>query len=345
MSFTFRPAVRENTPLIIGLAGATKSGKTFSALRLAVGLANGGPIAMINAEGPRGHQYADKFKYVACDIEAPFRPEKYTEVLKAAAAIKPAVVIIDSVSHMHDGPGGILEYHEDELDRLTGKDQGRRDKMNFAAWVRPKQAENEFIYTMLATKCALILCMRAKEKIKLVNGKPVEMGWQPIVGERVAFETIFTLMLPPHSRGVPDLSISEMREPFDMLVPKGKPIDEALGKILAAWSKGKTAVPPPPAAEPQPIFGKSAEGPDDPLFSEREDRLAAIDRVTTSLAKPIPDDVWRALTLEICGTEDLKVAELATLDDLCKLLDGIARKDKASISRANAIVTKARKAG
>src|SRR5260370_36173375 len=119
MSFTFRPAKRENTPLIIGVAGPTKSGKTYSALRLATGLANGGTIAMINAEGARGHQYADKFTYAACDIDAPFSPERYTEALNAAEQAKPAVVILDSMSHCHDGPGGILEYHEAELDRLA----------------------------------------------------------------------------------------------------------------------------------------------------------------------------------------------------------------------------------
>src|SRR6185437_10791882 len=119
---TFRPAKRQNTPLIVGLAGPTKSGKTYSAHRLAIGLAQGGPVAMINAEGAKGHQYSDRFDYLATDLEAPYRPARYTEALKAALALepRPAVVIIDSLSHMHDGPGGVLEYHEDELDRIAG---------------------------------------------------------------------------------------------------------------------------------------------------------------------------------------------------------------------------------
>ena len=37
MTFTFRPAKRENAPVLIGLAGGTGSGKTYSALRLARG--------------------------------------------------------------------------------------------------------------------------------------------------------------------------------------------------------------------------------------------------------------------------------------------------------------------
>lgn len=242
MSFTFRPAERKDTPLIVGLAGPTKSGKTFSALRLAMGLANGGTVAMLNAEGKRGEQYADDFKYVNCNIEAPYSPERYTEALLAMKAIKPAVGIIDSASHMHDGPGGLLEYHEAELERLSGGNDNKRDKNNWTAWIRPKAAENKFIYTMLGMECPIILCFRAKEKLKIIPGKPpIDLGWQPIAGDRITFETIFTLVLPPHSKGVPDLEQSEMRKPFDTMVPKDKPIDEGLGRTLAEWSKGRTS--------------------------------------------------------------------------------------------------------
>lgn len=241
MTFAFRPAVRQDTPLIVGLAGPTKSGKTMSAHRLATGLANGGVVAMLNAEGARGHQYADKYKYLACDIEPPYSPSRYTEALRAVKELNPAVLIVDSASHMHDGPGGLLEMHDDELDRMAGKDSGKRDRMTWTAWIKPKKEENEFIYTMLGLKCPVILCFRAKEKIKIVSGKPpVDLGWQPIASDRISFETIFTLVLPPHCKGVPDLSISEMREPFDTIVPEGRAIDEQLGRDLAAWASGKS---------------------------------------------------------------------------------------------------------
>jgi hypothetical protein len=239
--FTHRPAKREHTPLIIGLAGPTKSGKTYSGHRLAVGLANGGHVAMINAEGAKGHQYADEFSYTAIDITRPYRPERYTEALRYTLALdpKPAVVIIDSGSHMHDGPGGILDYHEDELDRLAGADQAKRMRNTYTAWIKPKAGENEFIYAMLEADSHIILCLRAKEKIKVVTGKPpIDLGWQPIVGERVAFETLFTLVLPPHSKGVPDLAISEMRKPFDTLIPAGEQLSEATGEKLAGWAAG-----------------------------------------------------------------------------------------------------------
>lgn len=250
MSFVFRPATREDTPLIVGLGGPTKSGKTMSALRLAAGLTNDPTrIAMLNAEGKRGEQYAEWFeqkygkRYLNCNIEPPYSPERYTEALLAMKKLNPTVGIVDSASHMHDGPGGLLEYHDAELDRLSRGDDNKRDRNNFTAWIRPKAAENKFIYTMLGMECPIILCFRAKEKLKVVPGKPpIDLGWQPIAGDRITFETIFTLVLPPHSKGVPDLSLSEMRSPFDEMVPE-KPIDEDLGRKLAEWAKGGTAKP------------------------------------------------------------------------------------------------------
>lgn len=251
MSFSHRPAKREKTPLVVGIAGPTKSGKTFSAHRVARGLANGGPVTMINAEGAKGHQYADEFAYTAIDITRPYRPERYTEAVRYALSLqpRPSVLIVDSMSHMHQGPGGLLEYHQDELDRLAGPDasQRDRDKRNASSWIKPKAAENEFIYTMLEADCHLILCFRAREKLKWVKGgAPIDLGWQPIAGEQVAFETLFTLMLPPHSKGVPDLAISEMRSPFDKLIPTGQPLSEATGQALAAWAAGSAGEPGAP---------------------------------------------------------------------------------------------------
>ncbi len=176
-------------------------------------------------------------------------------------------MIIDSASHMHDGPGGVLEWHEEILDRVAGKDYDKRQRATFTAWVEPKAAENAFIYAMLAMPCPVVLCLRAKEKIKISKGKVEELGWQPIAGERVAFETIFTLMLPPHSKGVPSLEISEMREPFDAIVPKGKPIDEDLGRKLADWSRG----------------GAQSRKTDEPAVAMTDERRAILDKVTAAI--------------------------------------------------------------
>jgi hypothetical protein len=273
MSFTFRPAVRENTPTIIGLAGPSKSGKTYSALRLAMGLSNGGQVAMINTEGPRGHQYAEKFKYVAADMGEPFSMKRYEEAIKDASAIKPAVLIIDSMSHAHEGTGGMLDQHETELDRMAGQDFVKRQKMTWAAWVKPKGDEAGMVNTMLQVGCHIILCFRAKEKIKIVKGKePVDLGWQPIASDRIHFETLFTLTLPPHSLGTPDMDVSDLRDPFDKIIPRGKQLDENLGKLILEWSaNGK---PPEPKKEP-PKKDDKVTKPFIEILAEQHTRIGA----------------------------------------------------------------------
>ena len=257
----FRPAKRENTPLIIGLAGPTKSGKTYSAHRLARGLCEPGKlIAMINAEGPRGHQYADKFMYLACDVAPPYRPESYEAPVRELIARQEDIgcLIIDSMSHMHDGPGGMLEWHDEIAQKMAERGskteaerQAKLERVTWSGWIPPKKAENQFIYRLLELACPVILCFRAKEKIKIVPGKPpIDLGWQPIASDRVAFETLFTLVLPPHSKGVPELEICDMREPFDTMVAPGKQIDEQLGERLRAWAAGAPADQQPAAPQP-----------------------------------------------------------------------------------------------
>lgn len=269
MSFQFRPAVRENTPVIVGLAGPSKSGKTYSALRIAKGMANGGQIAMINTEGPRGHQYADKFKYIAAELMEPFSMKRYEEAIKAAAEINPAVLIVDSMSHAHEGIGGMLDQHETELDRLAGNDFQKRQKMTWTAWVKPKKDEADMIGAMLRMGCHLILCFRAKEKIKIVKGKdPVDLGWQPIASDRISFETLFTLTLPPHSQGTPDLAVSDLREPFDTLIPTGKQLDEALGQKIIEWATG--GVKPQAKKEPDKPSGEKKPKEDFGAILKRE---------------------------------------------------------------------------
>ena len=183
---------------------------------------------MINTEGLRGHRYADRFTYEALNLTEPFTTKKYKEAIGAARILNPAVLIIDSMSHAHEGIGGMLDQHNAILDRMAGADYNKRHKMTMAAWAEPKQDEAMMINAMLQMDCYIILCFRAKEKLKLVKVKdPEPLGWQPIASDRIHYETAFTLILPPGSKGVPDMTAigSELREPYDKMVTE-KTIDE-----------------------------------------------------------------------------------------------------------------------
>jgi len=120
---------------------------------------------------------------------------------------------------------------------------------NWTAWIKPKRRERVHLHDARGGLPPDPLFQGEGEDQDRHRPGPIDLGWQPIAGDRIAFETIFTLMLPPHSKGVPDLSISDMREPFDTLIPGGQPLTEETGKRLAEWARGGAStgsVTPPP---------------------------------------------------------------------------------------------------
>src|SRR5215470_11276783 len=107
MTFTFTPAVRQQVGLLIALAGASGSGKTYSALRLAKGISPSGKIFFIDTEARRGLHYASQFQFMHADMRPPFSPERFVEGIRAAEEAGAEVVVLDSFSHEYDGEGGI----------------------------------------------------------------------------------------------------------------------------------------------------------------------------------------------------------------------------------------------
>ncbi|NIA70742.1 AAA family ATPase [Pelagibius litoralis] len=228
-----------------GFAGPSGSGKTYSALLFSQGLAEGRPIAMIDTEGGRGLHYADQFDYLYSELNAPFTPLRYLEAIKAAADAGAGVIIVDSTSHEHEGPGGVLEMHETELDRMAGDDWRKREACNFGAWKKPKAEHNRFVNEVLQIKAHLVFCFRAREKLKLVKNargkmEPVPQGWQPICTSSFEYEMTALLMLPPNSMGKPDFQegATKLQEQHRPIFNTGGAITADMGKRLAMWAAG-----------------------------------------------------------------------------------------------------------
>lgn len=250
MSFQFKPAIRENVPLIIGLAGGTGSGKTYTAMRIATGLAGDKRFAVIDTEAGRAKHYADQFKFDHGDLPPLFRPDSYAEAIKAADAAGYPVIVVDSMSHEHAGEGGLLDWHEEELDRMAGTDYKKRESCNGAAWIKPKVSHKAMVQRLLQVRAHLILCFRAEEKIEFVkiDGKtqivpkkgPTGLdGWMPICEKSLPFELTASFLLTADAPGVPKpIKLQQQHRP---LFPLDKPITEESGKLIAKWASG--AVP------------------------------------------------------------------------------------------------------
>lgn len=250
MSFVIRDALRGDTPLLIGLVGPSGSGKTESALRLATGIvkARGGHIVGIDTEARRMLHKTDRYKFKHMEFKGPFGSDRYLEAIEQAAeAANGGCVIVDSMSHEHEGPGGYLEYHDEEVKRLIEHGGFRNEyAASIPAWNKPVARRRRLINTILQINSAFIFCFRAKEKLKIKKGQdPVQRGWQAIAGEEFVFEMLDRCLLLPGAKGVPDWS----DEAFSLGVPKreddhvkiladGKQLDESMGASLALWAAG-----------------------------------------------------------------------------------------------------------
>jgi hypothetical protein len=248
MSFGFQRAKREGIHLIAGLAGATGSGKTMSALRLATGMAGGEPFAYIDTEAGRALHYADDFRFDHGTLDPPFTPARYIEAIKAADEAGYPVIVVDSGSHEHAGEGGLLDAHEEVLSRMAGTDWKKREAMTFAAWVEPKRQHQLFVNRLLQLKAHLIICLRAQEKIELAKNDKGKLevrpkrslvgldGWMPICERNLPFELTLSLLFTPDEPGVP--KPIKLPEALRLLLPLDVPVNEEAGAKLAEWAKG-----------------------------------------------------------------------------------------------------------
>jgi len=257
MTFSFRPAVRENVGLLIGLSGSSGSGKTYTAMRLAKGIVGDAPFAVIDTEAGRAKHYADQFRFDHGDFAPPFTPDRYADAIAAADAAKYSAIVVDSTSHEWAGEGGILDWQETELTRMAGDDFKKREACKMASWVKPKMSHKQMVQRLLQVRAHLILCFRAEPKIEMVKGDGGKWeirekqsltglhGWIPITEKNLPYELTASFLLMADRPGVP-LPI-KLQEQHRALFPLDQPITEESGARLAAWAKGGAA--PDPAAD------------------------------------------------------------------------------------------------
>jgi len=284
MPFTVTKAAPISQRLLIAIGGPQASGKTTTALMLATGITQvtKGRITMIDSERKRGLTYAKNFDFFHIDLEAPYGPDRYDEAIRFAEAQGYAnegdVLIIDSMSHEHEGPGGVLELHEKWLDEKCTKDNGqmdwkKRDGLNMVAWNHAKKGRKRLIhYTLAQTKAHVILCFRAKEKVAMGkddNNKTVisNDGWQPIGGEEYFFEMSIAIILPLGAAGKPDWTekaarINEIGDgPLNRLLKQDRQVSVETGRQLAEICAAPAPVEPEKPKNPlQPLYAPILTG-------------------------------------------------------------------------------------
>jgi hypothetical protein len=312
MPFEFRPAVRSNLNLLLGVAGASGAGKTYSAMRMASGICGDRPFAVIDTEAGRASHYAGRFKFDVAELRAPFRPDAYADAIAAADAAGYPVIVVDSMSHEHAGDGGLLDWHEEEVNRMAGDDWKKRDAVNMIAWSKVKTSHKRMVQRLLQVRAHLILCFRAEEKIDIVrqDGKTKIVpkatltglqGWVPIAEKTLPFELTASFLLTPDAPGMPKpIKLQEDHRP---LFPLDKQLNEESGRRIAEWAAGGT-----PASTARP-----------PLTDRHRKLIADFETLVRESGRETFIDAWKATPKEdraaIGINERDRIAAIGQTDD------------------------------
>lgn len=296
--FTFKPAVLHEEHLLIGLAGGTGSGKTYTGMRLATGLSGGKRFAVIDTEAGRAKHYARQFAFDHGDLAPPFTPDAYKAAILAAVAAGYGVIMVDSMTHVWDGEGGVLDWHDAELDRMAGTDWQKREACNMAAWIKPKSSHKKMVSRLLQIRAHLILCFRAEEKVEMARdpesrkmkivpkqGPTGLNGWMPICEKKLPFELTASFLLTNDAPGLPKpIKLEEQHRSF---FPLNEPISEKSGQLVGRWAAGEDAASP--KSEADQLLDAYSRCDDKAAFDILEKRRIEFWKTTSPLKARVKD--------------------------------------------------------
>jgi hypothetical protein len=288
----YQRAVRGRFAPLIMISGPSGTGKTYSALRLATGIAGeDGKIFVADTDNSRAKLYADQFEFMHLDLREPFRPMLFEQAAIAAHKQQAAVLVIDNFAAEWTGPGGILEWHEEELARLAGDNFQRRESLKMVCWGKVKPPHKHMLQRLYQLNMPIILCAFAEKKIAMIKategkdkGKiiPTDQGFQPIGDKDAAYAMTASLLLQDvHNPGVPT-PIKALLPALKPIIHLDRPLDEETGRQIAAWARGeKGLVPQEPKGEASTETSQEKSAPppehttsESDQTNDREQRIA-----------------------------------------------------------------------
>ena len=229
----FQKAKREKIWLKILLGGASGSGKSYSALRLATGLAKKGNsrIAVIDTEAGRIRYYADEFDFDDLQLSEPYTPEKYINAIDEAIDGGYTILIIDSISHEWN-------YCVEEHDKMPGN--------SYTNWAKITPRHDKFMEKVLQAPIHVIATVRGKDEYVLEekNGKQtpkkVGLGYKQRDGVEYNYTATFNIAQDTHIAEVTKDNTHIFEGRYEILTEKD-------GEKLYDWANdGDT-----PAAKPK----------------------------------------------------------------------------------------------
>lgn len=218
----FEKAKREKVFVKVLLFSPSGGGKSYSALRLATGLANkcGSRIAYIGTEGSRDKYYANEFDYDLLQLEDDFSINAYLDAIDDAVNGGYKVLIIDSISPE-------WQWLNDQHDKMSGN--------SFQNWGKLKPKHRKFMEIILQSEIHVIACARGKNEwtMEEQNGKqvPKKVGMGATQDKDISFDytVSFQLDQATHNATVDKDNTHIFEDRIDILTEKD-------GEALYEWA-------------------------------------------------------------------------------------------------------------
>lgn len=150
-------ATRRKVKIRMSISAPTGFGKTYSALLTAYGFTNDwSKIAVIDTENESASLYAHLGQYFTIPLQPPFSSEKYIQAIDVCEKGGIEVIIIDSVTHLWKGQGGLLEHNNN----LGGRYQD---------WAKTTPLYQKWLNRILFSSCHVITTMRKKQAYAMIT--------------------------------------------------------------------------------------------------------------------------------------------------------------------------------
>jgi hypothetical protein len=150
-------ASRKKVKIKMNIASPSGFGKTYSSLLLAFGITgNWEKIAVIDTENDSASLYSNLGPYKTLRLDAPYTPDRYIEAISVCEKAGTELIIIDSITHIWKGTGGILEYQN----ALGGRYQD---------WAKATPLYQKWLNKILQSNCHIITTNRKKQAYNMVT--------------------------------------------------------------------------------------------------------------------------------------------------------------------------------
>lgn len=235
INLTIQHAKKEQIFVKALIGGPSGSGKSYSALRVATGIAGregeGTKIGYIGTEGMRDKLYANEFDYDLISLEE-YSPDYYEAAIDAFLEAGYKVIIVDSMTHLWN-------WVQDQVQLTTKGDN------TFQAWGKYKKENKKIIEKILLAPAHIIVTGRGKDEYVLEansRGKmaPRKVGVGVQQDKDIEYEYMVTWMIDQ------DTHLAEAaKDNTHIFEGKIKVLDEKAGEALYDWANDGDPVKSP----------------------------------------------------------------------------------------------------